>query len=323
MSTLKRYSLPIALVVAVVSSTGFIPAQERPLRRITIPVVITAAAFSPDGKTLTAWDAGGYSTWSAETGRRVAREPIFAKSCDRALVLPRTSGGRVVGVSCKGRVQFFDAGSATPLGERILGEKETAATYTASADGKSAALVIAGETGTVRLVDLAGGPGIAVEIGAEVERVSFPAAGTRFMVGSVRGVDVRSIPDGSLIRTIEGGPSHAVSADGRVLAIVTPDGAKLVEAVSGETMKSLEGRVSHVQFGAESTLVAGWTNQRVIVWDVATGAQRLVLTGEEFVGVAMAPDGSRLATISLTRRGEETTTTLAVWRLPESTPARD
>ena len=316
MTTLERYSLPVAILVTFIPATVGVLAQERPLRRVTIPVVITAVAFSPDGQTLTAWDAGGYSTWNAETGRRISREPIFARSCDRALVLPRTSGGRVVGVSCKGGVQFLDAATGTSLGERRLGEKETAATYTASADGKTAALVMAGETDTVRLVDLSGGAGIAVEIGAEVEQVSFPASATVFTVGSVRGVDIRNVPDGTVVRTIAGGSSHAISADGRILAIVSTDGAMLVDTVSGKT-KSLEGRVSHVQFGAESRLAAGWTNQRVIVWDAATGAQRLVLTGEEFTGVALSRDGSRLATISLTRRGEETTTTLAVWRLPQ------
>jgi WD40 repeat protein len=71
-----------------------------------------------------------------------------------------------------------------------------------------------------------------------------------------------------------------------------------------------------VRFSPDGRLLAGWTNQRVIVWDAATGAQRLVLTSDEFSGAAISPDGRQLATLSLERRGEGTSSLIAVWRLP-------
>jgi WD40 repeat protein len=305
--------LAAALLVAIVVSAA---AQERPVRRIVIPALVTAIAFAPDGETLVAWDPAGWSRWDAASGRQRDREAVIAKTCQRVSVLPRSEDGRVIAAQCRDRLVFFDVATGRALGERRLPEKTTAAVYTASLDGKATAIVMAGATDTVRLGDLAGGTETEVKVGSEVEQLLLAANAARLTVGSWRGVEIRETPGGKLLRSLEGQAAHAMSADGKTVAVLGGQGAVLFDAESEERIRDLEGRVSHLRFSPDGRLLVGWTNQRVVVWDGASGAQRLVLTSDEFVSAAVSPDGRQLATVSLERRGEGTSSLIAVWRLP-------
>ena len=311
----QLWGVMFAVALSSAAASALTQEQERPLRRITLPALVQAVGFAPDGQTLTAWDPAGLSRWVVETGRQVGREPVFAKACERVTVLPRASHG-VIGVNCRSRLLFFDVATGRGLGEWKLPEKQTAAIFAAAANGRGTAIVMPGATTIVGLGDLSGGkPGVELQVGAEVEQLSFSADGNRLAVGTSRGVEVREVPGGALLRTLEGYASHAISADGRTIPIVTDAGARLVNAETGETIRNTEGRVSHLQFGPGDALLVGWTNQRLIVWEVASGARRLVLNADEFVAAAISPDGTRLATLSLDRRGDATTSTIAVWRL--------
>jgi WD40 repeat protein len=305
--------LATVLLAAMVASGA---AQERPVRRIGIPALITAIAFAPDGATIVAWDPAGWSRWDAASGRQREREAVIAKACERAAVLPRSEDGRVVAAQCRDRLLFFEVATGRTLGDRRLPEKQTAAVYTASLNGKTAALVMAGATDTIALGALASGTDTAVTVGNEIEQLTLDADGARLTVGSWRGVEIRDAPGGTLLRRLEGQASHAMSADGRTVAVIGGPGARLFDGGTGEALRSLEGRASHLRFSPDGRLLVGWTNQRVIVWDAATGAQRLVLTSDEFSGAAVSPDGRQLATLSLERRGEGTSSVIAVWRLP-------
>lgn len=307
---------PIIAAVLLALTSASSAAQERPVRRISIPALVTAIAFAPDGKTLVAWDPAGWSRWDATSGRQLKREAVIAKLCERAAVLPRSDDGRVVGAQCRDRLLFYDLATTGQLGERRLPENTSAAVYAASPDGKASAVVIAGATDTVRLGDLAGTAETEVKVGSEIEQLTLTAATGILTVGSWRGVEVRQLPDGRLLHTLDGHASHAVSADGRIVAAVHPGGARLFDPQTGQAVRELEGRVSHLRFSPDGRLLVGWTNQRVVVWDAETGAQRLVLTSEEFVYAAVSPDGRQLATASLQRRGEGASSLLAVWRLP-------
>jgi WD40 repeat protein len=312
---IRQHTLSIVAMLVAVISTSF-AAQERPVRRMQIPALITALAFAPDGETLVAWDPAGWSRWDAASGRQREREAVIAKACARASVLPRSDDGRVVAAQCRDRLLFFEVATGRTLGERRLEEKQTAAVYTASLNGKTTALVMAGATDTVHLGSLASGTDTAVKVGTEIEQLTLDSDGARLTVGSWRGVEIRDAPGGTLRRRLEGQASHAMSADGRTVAVIGGPGARLFDGETGEAIRTLEGRVSHVRFSPDGRLLAGWTNQRVIVWDAATGAQRLVLTSDEFSGAAISPDGRQLATLSLERRGEGTSSLIAVWRLP-------
>jgi hypothetical protein len=83
-----RHLTSVAVLSAIVIAVPL--AQERPIRRVTIPALITALAFSADGKSVVAWDPAGWSSWDAESGRRTGREPVLAKACGRVATLPRS-----------------------------------------------------------------------------------------------------------------------------------------------------------------------------------------------------------------------------------------
>lgn len=310
------------LAVAAVVIAAVLPlngAQERPVRRIPIPALITAVAFSPDGETLLAWDPAGWSRWDTVSGRQRGREIVFAKVCERVLALPRSQDGRVIAAQCRNRLLFFEVATARSVGEGQVPDKQTAAMYTASANGSLAALVMAGATDTVVVGAMADAvAGTALRIGGEVEQLQLSASGTRLTVGTSQGVQVRELPGGTLLRTIEGSAAHALSADGRQVAVLSDRGARLFDADTGQLAREVEGRVSHLRFSDDGTRLVGWTNQRLILWDVATGAQRLALESDEFVATAVSPDGQRLATVSLERRGDRVSSIISVWAVPST-----
>ena len=289
---------------------------QRPIRRFTVPTLVTTVAFTPDGAAVTAWDPAGWSAWDAAAGRMKTREPVIAKACERTSVLPRSADGRVVSAQCRDRIYFFEAATGRAIGERPLAGKQTAAMYTASANGNATALVMAGATGTITIDGMAGGQATELPVEGEIEQISVSASGTRLTIGSIKGVELRELPGGKLLRTFDGRAVHTLSGDGRLLAIASDRGAQIYDVESGQPLREVEGRVSFLRFSPDSKRLAGWTNQRVLTWDVATGAQQLVLTSEEFADAAISPDGTRLVTLTLDRRGEGTTSIVAVWKLP-------
>lgn len=304
-----------ACVLAVLAAGPV--AQERPVRRITIPALITAVAFSPDGKSVVAWDPAGWSSWDAETGRRTGREPVLAKACKRVATLPRSEDGRTIGASCDGRLVMFDVASTASIGEWKLGEKETPIVFTASPDGALAAAVIAGATGSLQVVDRSGGKPIAtLTTTEEVEHASFALDAKTIATGSITGVRLWRLPDGRETVRIDGRSSHAFSPDGEVIAVARSGGAVLADTATGGIRRELEGPSTHLRFSGDGRRLAGLNNQQVVVWDTDTGAQRLVLRAEEFLTMALSADGLRLLTLSRELRGEATGSTIAIWRLP-------
>jgi WD40 repeat protein len=292
-------------------------AQERPTRRITIPALITAVAFAPDGKSIVAWDPGGWSTWDAESGRQTGREPVFGKACGRMPALPRSEDGRTIGVSCGGRLVVFEMASKTALGEWKFGEKETPTLFTVASGGSLAAAVLAGATGTVQVADRSGAKPIAIlRTSEEIEQLSF-APGTQLIgTGTIAGVTLWSLPDGRATARIEGGSTHTFSSDGRRVAVSRSRGAVVADTSAGAVIRELQGPSTQLRFSADGNRIAGLNNQQVVVWDTATGAQRLALKSDEFTSLALSSDGLRLVTVSREMRGEATGSTLAIWRVP-------
>lgn len=308
-------------IVFVAILTGLVAAapvaQERPIRRFTIPALITAVAFSADGKNIVAWDPAGWSSWDAETGRRTAREPVLAKACGRVATLPRSEDGRTIGASCDGRLILFDVASTKSIGEWKLGEKQTPILFTATPDGSLAAAVIAGATGTVEVSDRSGGKPIAIlTTPEEVEHLAFAPGGKAIAAGGITGVRLWSLPDGRETTRVDGGSAFAYSPDGQVIAASRSRGAALVDAASGAILRELQGPATVLRFSGDGARVVGLNNQQVVVWDADTGAQRLVLKADEFIGAALSSDGLRLATLSRELRGESTGSTIAIWRVP-------
>lgn len=311
-----RARIPSAILVTLVASAAISAQEHKPARRFSIPALVTTAVFAPDGTTLTVWDPGGWSSWDAASGNRKGREPVIGKRCERTAALPRSSDGRAVAAQCKDRLFFFDAPTGRELGERALPADDTAAMYTASANGAVAAVVKAGATNVVTVGGIMTGPSTELQADAEVEDLSLSSSGDRLSIGTIKGVEIRELPGGKLLRTFAGRASHALTGDGRLVAVASDNGAQIFEVESGNRVAAVEGRVSSLRFSPDGKRLVGWTNQRVIAWDAVTGAQQLVLKSDEFVDASISPDGGRLVTVSLDRRGDATSSVLAVWRLP-------
>jgi WD40 repeat protein len=310
-----RHLTSVAVLLALLVTA--ISAQERPIRRITIPALITTLAFSPDGKSVIAWDPAGWSSWDAETGRRIGREPVLGKACGRVATLPRSEDGRTIGAACDGRIVLFDVATTKSAGEWKLGDGRTPILFTAAQDGSRAAVVIAGATGTLEVLDRSGGKPIAVlTTPEEVEHAAFAPGDQALATGGITGLRLWSIPDGKETARVEGGATFAYSPDGKTVALARPRGAALVDPSTGTVRRELTGPSTMLRFAGDGSRLAGLNNQQVVVWDTDTGNQRLGLKAEEFLAVALAPDGLRVATLSRELRGESTGSTIAIWRVP-------
>jgi WD40 repeat protein len=282
-----------------------------------IRTLVTAVAFSPDGTEIVAWDPIGFSRWNVETGRRGGSDPVFAKACEGMPALPTSEDGRTIGVNCRGRLHFFEVRTVRSLGSWQIPKDQGVALYTASPDGRAAAVVMAGALDAVDIRSLGGGgQDTSIEVDNEVERLSIAPGAVRLGVGTFRGVGVRQLPDGKLLRTIEGRSAHAFSNDGTRIAVETGNGASIIDLERDAPAREVNGRVSQLRFGGGGQLLTGWNNQSVFVWDVSSGARRMTVSGEEFVGAALSDDGTRLVTVSLERRGGGAEAVLEIWRLP-------
>ena len=308
----------LAAACCVVALAAVVPeAQERPVRRINIPALITAVAFSPDGKSVIAWDPAGWSSWDAESGRRTGREPVLARACKRVATLPRSEDGRTIGANCDGRLVMFDLATTASLGEWTLGPSETPVVFTASPDGALAGIVIAGLTGTLQVVDRSGGAPIArLTTPEEVELASFASGAKLIATGGITGVRLWSLPDAKETARIDGGSSHAFSPDGQVIAVARSRGAVLADVATGAIRREIQGPSTQLRFSGDGRRVAGLNNQQVVVWDVESGGPRLVVKADEFLAMALSADGLRLLTLSRELRGQSTGSTIAIWRVP-------
>lgn len=307
-----------ATVAALLLSSGtatLTTAQQRPLRRVSIPALVTAIAFAPDGKSLTVWDPSGLSRWDAQRGRNTTRETVFRKTCGRSAVIPRSDDGIVVGANCRGRLVLFETATGRPVGEWQPREGRIAASFAASRDGSRLAAVMAG---ALTAIELPKSPDVQLLKGEqEVERLAFSSSGRELAASTVTGIQLWELPAGQLRRTIPGGPAFAFRPDGRIIAVPSDGGVALVDLVSGELTATLQGSIAQLRFSPDGKSLVGWTNQQAVVWDIASRSQRVVLTADdEFVTAAISPDGTQLATINLERRGEGSASILAIWRLP-------
>lgn len=298
------------------------PAQspDRALRTTATRAIVQHVAFAPDSATVMAWEWAGYARWNPETNKTVDRQPVIGKACAGTKgtpTLPRSEDGRTVAVNCGGKVVFFDLATGAPRGELAVDPKQTPTVYTASPDGALIATVSAGATSTVQVVDAKTGEGRArIQNEQEVQQMSFSVSGDRLVTGAVDGVRVWQLPDGKLLQTIPGGTFHALSADGHVLAMERGREVAIVELATGAVKHTLPGTVSQLRFSPDGTLLAGWNNQQLTVWEVSSGTVRLTLKASQLVTVALAPDAKHLAAVAMELAGGGAQTTIGVWRIP-------
>ena len=313
----------IAVLLAT-TTTLFINAQtkpappaDRPLRTTATRMLVHHAAFAPDN-TVVVWDSAGFGKWNFETGKTVDRQPVFAKACAtmRTPLLPRSEDGRTIGVSCAGKLFFFDMSTTAARAEWRYDPKLTPTIYTQSPGGPLIAGVEAGSTSVIHLIDAKSGARQGtIQNTQEVEQLSAAASGRFLVAGAVDSVRVWQVPEAQLLHTIPDGTFHALSADDKMLAIARGRDVAIVDVASGKIAQTLSGPVSQLRFSGNGAVLAGWNNQQLTVWDVPGGKTLLTLKSSQLQTVALSADGQYLLAIALELAGAPQTT-LGVWKVP-------
>jgi WD40 repeat protein len=134
----------------------------------------------------------------------------------------------------------------------------------------------------------------------------FDSSGSRLAISDSGGVAAWDVEHDSVLWEAPGpSSSHvAFSADGRLIAATSTDGyVRIRDALTGVVLQTLkqEGRALCVAFSPGGDLFAtAVSNNRIYLWDIATGKPAGVLIGHENVinDLAFTPDGKQLVSAS-------------------------
>jgi WD40 repeat protein len=276
-------------------------------------------AFSPDGRQLASCgEDKSACVWDASTGAlTIAMRGHTSKVLHVAF---RPDGARLLTASADGTVRQWDVTTGRevePPYERHTGEVRVAIF---SPDGRF--IASGGSDRVVRIWEAAGRSDVAVlrGHGRDVSELAFSADGRRLASASP-GFDLGHVGDGS-VRLWEVGPGAdprvlhheryvypvAYSPDGRWIASGSWDhNVRVWDARTGETCAVLPHPdvVLSLAFGPDSSwLVTGCDEDKHFrIWSLATGEITDLIPGpgDRLRGVAVSPDGNRLAVRDLTR----------------------
>jgi len=318
--------LSTAAAVAILAATSHLAAQQgkpvppdRPIRTTSTRAPLQQVAFASDNTTLMGWDAYGFARWDPETNKTLDRQPVIAKACEkhRGPVLPRSEDGRTIAANCAGKLVFFEMATGEARGEFTYDPKQIPTIYTQSPNGALMAGVGAGNTTAIQIVDTKSGQrGVLIQNEQEVQQMSFSSSGDLLVTGAVDGVRIWRLPEGELVRKIPGGTFHAMSADARTLAMERGRDVAVIDIASGTAKQTLPGTATQLRFSQDGSVLAGWTNQQLTVWDVASGKPRLTLKASQLVTVALSNDAKLLAAVGMEFAGGGAQTSVGVWRIP-------
>jgi WD40 repeat protein len=280
---------------------------------------VRGLAFSPDGRLLASCGEDNLARlWDATTGALAAEMRGHTSKVNRVAFRPE--GDRLLTASADGSLRQWDVRTGRevePRYERHTGEV-LAAAY--SPDGRL--IASAGSDRVVRIWEAEGRSDVAMLRGhaSDVSELAFSADGRRLASASAGNYPWRG--DGS-VRFWEVGPG----ADQRVLVghssyiypvAYSPDGGwiasgswdktvRIWDARTGEFCAKLPhpGVVFTLAFGPDSSwLVTGCDeDEHLRIWSLATAEVRDLIKGpgQRLTGVAVSPDGARLAVHSMDR----------------------
>ena len=318
--------LSTAAAVVILVATSHLAAQQgkpttpdRPIRTTSTRAPLQQVAFAADNTTLYGWDAYGFARWDPETNKTLDRQPVIAKACaeNKGPLLPRSEDGRTIAANCAGKLVFFDMATGAMRGEFKFDPKQIPTIYTQSPNGATMAAVGAGNPAAIQVVDAKSGQrGVLIQNEQEVQQMSFSASGDLLVTGAVDGVRLWRLPEGQLLRKIPGGTFHALSTDAQTLAMERGRDVAIIDMASGEVKQALPGAVTQLRFSQDGSLLAGWNNQQLTVWEVASGKPRLTLKGSRLVTVALSNDAKSLSAVALEYGGGGAMTSVGVWRIP-------
>ena len=306
-------SLGVAIVLAL---TGQQAPADRPVRTWMTRAIVHFTAFGEDGR-LTGWSSEGFMRWDPLTGKEVERQPVILKACGRrSAVMPRSEDGRTITANCGSKLLFFDIATGESRGERPIDPKQAPAVYAPSDDASMFANVAAGALTEVRLSPLPSGHvASTIRNEQEVQQVSFAPARRLLATGAVDGVRLWQLPDGTLLHKIPDGTFHAFSPNGSLIAVERGRDVGVFDTATAVEKLKLAAPVSQLRFSRDGKLLAGWNNQQLTVWEVATGKPVVNLRGDQWVSAAISHDNALLAVVGMQLAGDSAATTVAVWRL--------
>jgi WD40 repeat protein len=293
-------------------------------------------AFSPDGRFYASNDsnAGGLVVLEVESGREVYNRPTRQPSA----VAFSADGQQIAFAEANGApVTIVDIASGQDVialhghtGQLAFAQFNAAGTRLATIGRDSSAIIWDTSTGAPLLR-------LGLDTSGFLSGATFTADDTRLVTSAGNeGLLLWQLSPLGEWLTLPGDCfcGFAFSPDGDRLAVADLESVRVLMAATGQpviTLTSASASAGPTQvippwrepvFSPDGTLVAAIQNgATVVVWDVATGEERLNLNGHTDVvfGLAISPDGQRLATIAYDRTAQlwDLTSGAAVYTLTD------
>ncbi len=261
---------------------------------------VVSLAFSPNGKLIASGQYQGTVTlWDATTGKRLRTLSGHTSTVERVAFSP--DGTTLTSSSADGKIILWSAGT----GERLYtlhGHTGTVWSVAFSPDGKT--LASGGDDHALILWDahIARAPST-LRGDAPINSVAFSPDGHTIAFGTYyNGTGfMYDAGTGRRIRLLGGDTDSAAyvafSPDGRTLAFDDGNGSVILNARTGQTLRTLSG-FAPFAFGPDGkTLAAVDATSPVLLFNVATGklVRTLNTASDNIYSVAFSPDGTLIA----------------------------
>jgi len=286
---------------------------EQPALRGILPSrsAVSAAVFSPDGKTLAATN-GDNTIVLWDVARHVPLGRPFVGHTESVLSIAFSPDGKILASGGWDKtVILWDVNRRAPLGPPLAGHTDRIRSVAFSPDGKT--LASASDDKTVILWNVGNRKPLGDPLAGHTlaaTSVAFSPDGKAFASGSADGtIIVKDVIDVFGLSLFSGHKesvrSIAFSPDGKTLASGSEDGTVILWDVAShkpraEPLTGHKGWVFSVTFSPDGkTLAAGTDGKATMLWDVAGRTalgEPLAGPGGSALSVAFSPDGKALAT---------------------------